>query len=388
MAADYIPLSHQDGDVTFLVGENGSGKSTELCRIALRCADEGATVVAISGSVFDKFPSRHGSNYHRLSPSAGRQYVAKAFKTALSSQGVDEEPRNARLLAKTLDYAGFLPVLGFHVEVGKSWRPDHAQKALTQFDAIGPHDQALLRMAIDLIASHGGARHFDFLDLNSNGHSSQSMTFSALVRFESLLRRANILSAVNLRLAKDNEFFDLSDASSGELTLLSIYAFLAPRMTEGIVIVIDEPENSLHPRWQSEYCKRLFDLFYLYRPKLFIASHSPIIVSGAEAHKIPSNIIVLPRREMVNNDVQSIDGILMEAFGVLAPASHYLSERVAGLLNDLMLKRSMLADVQTELERLKELSYDDMQRDFLNRALELAASVYKESREPRGLNAT
>lgn len=387
MAADYFSLSPQDGDITFLVGENGSGKSTELRRIALRYADEGAAVVAISGSVFDKFPSRYKGNYCRLSPSTGRQYVAKAFKTALSSEGISEEPRSARLLARTLKYAGFLPALGFKVEVEDIWRLDIAMQALENLNSIGPADRSLLKMALEDITP-GWRSNNDFVDLSNPYHTGQSLTLSALVRFESLLRRNKILKAVNLRLVKENEFFDLAAASSGELTLLSIYAFLAPRMTERIVILIDEPENSLHPRWQSEYCKRLFDLFYLYKPKLFIASHSPIIVSGAEANKIPAKIIVLPHREVARNTTLSIDGLLMEAFGVLAPASHYLSERVAGLLNDLMIRKSTLDDVQQELERLKEISYEEMQRDFLSRAVDLAVSVYKESQEQRDLHAS
>lgn len=383
----YLSLSSEDGAITFLVGENGSGKSTELRQIAMRFSDEGSTVVAISGSVFDKFPSKHNAKYHRLSPSRGRQYVANAFKATLLGEGTEEGPRNARLLARVLSYAGFHPALAYEVEVGRNWTPAFALLALAGLDEIEEIDQMLLKMVIERVASRGSHHHINILDLGSNGHSDSSMGLGALLRHQSLLRRAKIFNRVILKLAKNNQFFDLSEASSGELTLLAVYAFLAPRMTDGIVIVIDEPENSLHPRWQSEYCKQLFDLFHLYKPKVFIASHSPIIVSGAEAHGIPSSVIVLPRRRTANRNVQSIDGILMEAFGVLAPASHYLSELVASMLNDLMLRKKTLDDVRTELVRLKDLSYESKQQNFLNQALDLASDVAEESRKAGGMNA-
>lgn len=383
----YLPLSNEDGGITFLVGENGTGKSTELRNLAVRFTDEGSTVVAISGSVFDKFPSMRNAKYHRLSPSTGRQYVANAFKAAISGQGIREEPRSARLLGRILSYAGFLPVLGYDVKVGRSWTPASAHSALASLDEVEEIDRMLLRSVVDGIASRDRYGDTNILDLGSSGHSNISLELSALLRYERLLRRTKIVNGVILKLAKNNQFFDLAKASSGELTLLAIYAFLAPRMTERIVILIDEPENSLHPRWQSEYCKQFFDLFHLYGPKLFIASHSPIIVSGAEAHGIPSRTIVLPRHRTANSDIQSIDGILMEAFGVLAPASHYLSEMVASMLNDLMLRKSTLGQVRQELLRLRDLSYESKQKDFLTRALDLASDVAEESRKTGGTNA-
>lgn len=383
----YLPMSNENGGITFLVGENGTGKSTELRNLAVRHIAEGSTVVAISGSVFDKFPSMRNAKYHRLSPSAGRQYVANAFKAAISGQGVREEPRSARLLARVLSYAGFLPALEYAVEVGRSWTPESAHLALDSLDEVEEIDRMLLRRVVDGIASRGRYGNTTILDLGNSSHSDASMELSALLRYEKLLRRSKIVNRVILKLAKNDHFFDLADASSGELTLLAIYAFLAPRITEEIVVLIDEPENSLHPRWQSEYCKQFFDLFHLYRPKLFIASHSPIIVSGAEAHGIPSRTIVLPRHRTANSDIQSIDGILMEAFGVLAPASHYLSEMVASMLNDLMLRKSTLDQVRKELLRLRDLSYEGKQQDFLTRALDLASDVAKESSKTGGTNA-
>ena len=168
----YLPLSNEDGAITFLVGENGSGKSSELRRIALHFSDQGSTVVAISGSVFDRFPSKHNSRYHRLSPSKGRHYVTNAFKATLLGQGVGEEQRNSRLLARVLSYAGFLPEFAYDIEVGRSWTPDFAQSALARLDEINEIDRMLLKTVIDRVASRRNHRHinisrgFDLFKMN------------------------------------------------------------------------------------------------------------------------------------------------------------------------------------------------------------------------------
>lgn len=72
------------------------------------------------------------------------------------------------------------------------------------------------------------------------------------------------------------------DASSGELALITSIVYISTVISERTVILIDEPENSLHPKWQKQFVQILFDIFYFFQPKIIIATHSPLIVNGAE----------------------------------------------------------------------------------------------------------
>lgn len=69
----------------------------------------------------------------------------------------------------------------------------------------------------------------------------------------------------------------ISNLSSGERQILTLFTFLAfSSRAEGIFIV-DEPELSLHPKWQHEF----MDAFLGLRPsatQLILATHSPDIV--------------------------------------------------------------------------------------------------------------
>lgn len=82
-------------------------------------------------------------------------------------------------------------------------------------------------------------------------------------------------------LKKQGTEIPLERASSGEIQLLTTLAFIASHITERTAILIDEPENSLHPRWQRSYIDRLFDLFQSSEPKVIIATHAPVMVTAA-----------------------------------------------------------------------------------------------------------
>lgn len=74
----------------------------------------------------------------------------------------------------------------------------------------------------------------------------------------------------------------ITNLSSGELQILILFTFLAFASSESTVFIIDEPELSLHPKWQHEF----MDAFLKLKPQsaqVLIATHSPEIV-GRHRH--------------------------------------------------------------------------------------------------------
>lgn len=71
---------------------------------------------------------------------------------------------------------------------------------------------------------------------------------------------------------------DISLLSSGERQIIVLLTFLCFVTKEDSVFIIDEPELSLHPKWQLQF----LDAFLELRPKgtqILLATHSPEIVS-------------------------------------------------------------------------------------------------------------
>jgi hypothetical protein len=84
--------------------------------------------------------------------------------------------------------------------------------------------------------------------------------------------------------------------SSGQWNWLSSFVGLALEIEPNTLVLVDEPENSLHPAWQIEYisvlesiCQRESDC------QAIIATHSPLIASGVAPEC--GNVVSLVRDE-------------------------------------------------------------------------------------------
>ena len=90
-----------------------------------------------------------------------------------------------------------------------------------------------------------------------------------------------------ITLSKEGKTFDITQASSGEKEilnfLLGIFAF---NIKDGLVIV-DEPEVHLHPRWQSIIIELFFDLANTTGNQFILSTHSAVFIN----QKTISNII-------------------------------------------------------------------------------------------------
>ncbi|OEZ98156.1 AAA family ATPase [Duganella sp. HH101] len=72
-----------------------------------------------------------------------------------------------------------------------------------------------------------------------------------------------------------------SDLSSGQWNWLSSLAGLTLELQDYSLVLIDEPENSLHPSWQREYIQVLSEVMNSRNHcHAVIATHSPFIASG------------------------------------------------------------------------------------------------------------
>ena len=104
--------------------------------------------------------------------------------------------------------------------------------------------------------------------------------FKELLDERFTFKRVEIDSTHGIRVIDndDNSTIPLSDLSSGEQHELVLIYELLFKVSEGAVILIDEPELSLHVSWQKKFIEDLQKIQSLKPLKVIIATHSPQII--------------------------------------------------------------------------------------------------------------
>jgi len=85
-------------------------------------------------------------------------------------------------------------------------------------------------------------------------------------------------SKVVFRNHQDSADIDIANLSSGEKQLFIFFAHLIFSLEESQpgILVVDEPELSLHPAWQREYVSKIMKLQS--NVQIIFATHSPQII--------------------------------------------------------------------------------------------------------------
>lgn len=88
-------------------------------------------------------------------------------------------------------------------------------------------------------------------------------------------------------LRDDGESVALSQLSSGEKHQLIMTFRLVFDAGVGHLVLIDEPEISLHVRWQREFLQDLCEISRLNGLRSIVATHSPQVISGWDSRLVP-----------------------------------------------------------------------------------------------------
>lgn len=373
---DLLSQNRKEGDVSILIGENGSGKSQMLGELANRYIRNGKTVIAISNSVYDKFPD-NGRNLHLLRDRAGRRKAKRSIKSALVNISPFELKR-LKNASEALRFVGYDPVIGIeNISFSVNLLDDVLSK-----DSL--RDNRLSDLEIDEIKS---------LLYKLDSFKSESIIWLSLVDFsfseidrasiiqllkwEGLLHKLGIIDSIKIFLRKNFKPIHLFDASSGELSYISTIIYLSTTINDNSAILIDEPENSLHPSWQKDYIKIINDLFYLYQPKIIVATHSALILTGAEVSNNDTVVYECANFQFNRkiNEPINIEEAFLSYFNVVTPENRYLSSLLIKELNKLAENEITYEKLMRELDELQEDSFQGKQKEVIGAVRDIAQKI-------------
>lgn len=366
-------------------------------------------VIALSTTAMDKFPlpsSAHSKDdgrseelysYMGLRDRTGRaSATAVVFRAleALVEATEDTTDRRARI-AEVFDFLGYAP----RVEHTYRWRysslfrePDSIRKLLnSELASIARRTVATrLRRMVDrdpgvvdelqtIVDQAGAMTRRGELRLIADFRDASSSELEQFYEVQ-LLKRAGLveLSTVELRRSDTGVSIDLREVSSGELSIATTFLGLAAVIEDNSLIIIDEPEVSLHPEWQSQYLGLLTEVFAKYEGCHFlVATHSPLVVS--DISDVAANIVSLdPHRQTVESGAayagDSVDEVLVRAFDVVGKNNLFVKQRLVEALRlaaDGKILSTQFSEAIAPLARLApSLEPDSATRDLIVQLLD------------------
>jgi predicted ATPase len=374
---ELIEQSNQNEDVNIIVGDNGSGKSQMLSYLADWFKKDGKTVIIIANSIYDKFETK-GNKIFELKDSFGRRKSKIAIKKTLlnvSNKGISR----LKIASDALYFADFDPMIGIKVN---GFNPTKLQLFLDE--TLIPKETKEDISALIYKLDSQNVNEILWLQItNFNFSEIDKSIYTRLAKYENILRKFRIIKDLDFFLSKNYQTIPLMNASSGELSVISTVLFIATTIDEETVILIDEPENSLHPKWQKNYIDTLLNNFYKYSPKIICATHSPLILNGAETSSDYTKVFKAKNFQLTIHDNQSnnIEDAFADYFDIITPENKILTNRIKKYMNELVEGEINNLIFNSKIEDLKKLVYDDKQKTLLENIIRLGLKISNENYE-------
>ncbi|MCW8275955.1 ATP-binding protein [Pseudomonas sp. PCH199] len=302
--AQLLAAKREPREPIYVIGNNGEGKSLLLREIAEQSVEQGRTTIGVAFGFSDRFPHRAQKN---------KEDVFFRY----------EGTRNANSTASAKKLA---------LDMGKKMFDIHCD----------PHRLAAFSMGLELLDFR--ARRY-LVPFTSEWDSqdtdllvSSTVLLSDLARENIGLVEPSALASMQPalgRMSTRSEVTPFSELSSGEQQMLALLVKVAVSATPNALILIDEPEISLHVSWQRLLPVMLSRMCEHFECDMVIATHSPLLVTSALT---ASNHCFVARDQQLIplrvHDRGSVERVLFTGFGTHTENNRQVHERCAAIVSE------------------------------------------------------
>jgi len=213
-----------------------------------------------------------------------------------------------------------------------------------------------------LLAFQNSKRDYEF-EINFKNPSVQSSFFNNYKAI-STLRKLNLIRYGEIQVIRRNgKIFNINHGSSGEIQIFTSFLSLSSVITERSLVLIDEPEISLHPNWQMEYIDLINSVFkHLFESHFIISSHSHFLASDLPpktssliSFKKDDNGEVISELQPEKTFGWSAEQILLEIFNMPTTRNLFVYKTVGEILNINSKPKKSKKDIESIVFRVKKL---------------------------------
>lgn len=219
---DLKTIYENSEDISILVGENGSGKSSLLNELSKHFLERGASkVIAIANTIHDKFNVRD-SRFEALKAASGKSIVKRTIKLALLML-VKDDLKRLNSIATALSYVNFDPVIGLRL-TGFRWNFESLINGSKYDEKVKEEMIHLLHQYKAKISYADNLLRFNFY--RSDFYDLRDSYNIDILKYEKQLKELKIIRDIDVYLRKNEKFILASNGSSGELTMVTSIVYL------------------------------------------------------------------------------------------------------------------------------------------------------------------
>lgn len=199
------------------------------------------------------------------------------------------------------------------------------------------------------------------------------------------LKQCDLVTSTNVIFHKQGHDITSEDMSSGEFAMLStVLSISAASNDPHTLVLLDEPELSLHPNWQMTLIDNLDRALANQVCHLLVATHSHMLVSDLPMKR--SSVTQVEKDEKGNlNSTRisectygwSAEEVLLKVFKTATDRNRYFGERIGKLLEKMGNNTISPEEVKAELKDLKEISMHLSDIDPMKMILNTIIETYR-----------
>ena len=231
-------------------------------------------------------------------------------------------------------------------------------------------------------SSSNKIRYDYHIDFDSDNPSKES--FDEL-QYIYKLKQYDLVNSANVIFHKQECNITSEDMSSGEFAILStVLSISAAADNPHTLVLLDEPELSLHPNWQMTLIDNLDRALANQVCHMIIATHSHMLVSDLPVKR--SFVTQLEKDEKGNLNATAItectygwsaEEVLLKVFKTATDRNRYFGERIGRLLEKMGNNSIQPKEVADELKELQEISIHLSDIDPMKTILNTIVETYK-----------
>ena len=348
------------GSYSYIIGNNGLGKSRILRELADSYENNFespvTTILCVTNTLYDRFDI--GRNKQKIKYLGARNATNAVFHTAI------DRALARYILTGIVETSRFMERFSQAVEVEISLR----------MPGVLRPDRANLAAHVDMrklkgvsVQKHLGIENLEVVEAVLN----TTVKFRGLTKAKAkaLLAFIDLNPDVAVLVRKkayiiDFPFFELS---SGEKNKILTAAKVLSHARNHCLILLDEPETSLHLHWQRTFHSSLVEMLDgINHFHVIVATHSPIIISECAHLKNVEVVTLNDVMEKMSDGIQpglrsvfseatgidSYDEVMLDMFKTAPKNTKSVHERVTDILMDSVDRKLGALDGKAQLKEL------------------------------------